>query len=55
MMKQGLSLKQQLKIYQCCTRPVLLYFCEKWELTDADEAKLCGGASYDQDVWGETG
>ena len=23
--KQGLSLKQQLKIYQCCFRPVLLY------------------------------
>ena len=25
--KQGLSLKQQGKIYQCCVRPVLLYCC----------------------------
>ena len=36
--KQGLSLKQQGKIYQCCVRPVLLYCCETWELTD--EARL---------------
>ena len=26
--KQGLSLKQRGKIYQCCVRPVLLYCCE---------------------------
>ena len=26
--KQGLSLKQWGKIYQCCGRPVLLYCCE---------------------------
>ena len=26
--KQGLSLKQQGKIYQCCVKPVLLYCCE---------------------------
>ena len=26
--KQGLTLKQQGKIYQCCVRPVLLYCCE---------------------------
>ena len=25
--KQGLSLKQWGKIYQCCARPVLLYCC----------------------------
>ena len=36
-----LSLKQQRKIYQCCVRPVLLYCCETWELTVADEARLC--------------
>ena len=35
--KQGLSLKQRGKIYQCCVRPVLLHCCETWELTDADE------------------
>ena len=40
--KQGLSLKQQGKIYQCCVRPVLLYCCEMWELTVADEARLRG-------------
>ena len=38
--KQGLSLKG--KIYQCCVRPVLLYCCETWELTFADEARLHG-------------
>ena len=26
--KQGLSLKQRWKIYQCCVRPVLLYYYE---------------------------
>ena len=30
--KQGLSLKQQGKNYQCCDRPVLLFCCETWEL-----------------------
>ena len=25
--KQGLSLKQWGKIYQCCARPILLYCC----------------------------
>ena len=40
--KQGLSLKQQGKIYQCCVRPVLLHCCEIWPLSVADEAKLCG-------------
>ena len=40
--KQGLSLKQRAKIYQCCVRPVLLYCCETWELTVADEARLRG-------------
>ena len=30
--KQGLPLKKQGKIYQCCVRPVLLYCCEMWEL-----------------------
>ena len=40
--KQGLSLKQRGKIYQCCVRPVLLHCCETWELTVADEARLCG-------------
>ena len=40
--KQGLSLKQRGKIYQCCVRPVLLCCCETWELTVADEARLCG-------------
>ena len=38
--KQGLSLKKQGKIYQCCVRPVFLYCCETWELTVADEARL---------------
>ena len=54
--KQGLSLKQQWKIYQCCVRPVSLYCCEIWELTVADEARLRrGGELYDQnDMWGET-
>ena len=28
--------------YQCCVRPVLLYCCETWELTVADEMKLRG-------------
>ena len=40
--KQGLSLKQRGKIYQCCIRPVLLYCCETWELNVADEARLRG-------------
>ena len=40
--KQGLFLKQQRKIYQCYVRPVLLYCCETWELTAADEARLHG-------------
>ena len=40
--KQGLSLKQKGKIYQCCVRQVLLYCCETWELTVVDEARLCG-------------
>ena len=40
--KQGLSLKQWGKIYQCCVRPVLLYCCETWELTVVDEVRLCG-------------
>ena len=38
----GLSLKQRGKIYQYCVRPVLLYCCETWELTVADEGKLRG-------------
>ena len=40
--KQGLSMKQRKKIYQCCVRPILLYWCETWELTVADEARLRG-------------
>ena len=40
--KQGLSLKQRGKIYQCCVRPISLYCCETWELTVADEARLHG-------------
>ena len=28
-------------VYQCCVRPVFLYCCETWELTVADEARLC--------------
>ena len=40
--KQGLSLKQQGEIYQCCVRPILLYCCETWERTVADEARLRG-------------
>ena len=40
--KKGLSLKQWEKIYQCSVRPVLLYCCEMWELTVADEASLHG-------------
>ena len=35
-------MKQRGKVYQCCVRPVLLYCCETWELTVADEAKLRG-------------
>ena len=38
--RQVLSLKQRGKIYQCCVRTVLLYCCEMWELTVADEARL---------------
>ena len=40
--KQGLSLKQRGKIYQCCVRPVLLYCCETWELIVTDEVRLHG-------------
>ena len=40
--KQGLSLKQQGKIYRCCVRPILLYCCETWELNVVDEARLRG-------------
>ena len=40
--KQGLSLMQQGKIYQGCVRPVLLYCCETWKLTVADEMRLRG-------------
>ena len=40
--KQGLSLKQKGKIYQCCVRPVFLFCCESRELTVADEARLRG-------------
>ena len=40
--KQGLSLKEGGKIYRCCVGPVLLYCCKTWELTVADEARLCG-------------
>ena len=40
--KQGLSLKQRGRIYQCCVRPVLLGYCKKWEFTGADETRLCG-------------
>ena len=40
--KQGLCSKQRGKIYQCCVRPVLLYCCETWELTVANEARLRG-------------
>ena len=38
--KQGLSLKQRRKIYQCCARRALLCCCETWELTVADEVRL---------------
>ena len=40
--KQGLSLMQRGKIYQCCVTPVLLYCCEMWELTVVDEMRLRG-------------
>ena len=40
--KQGLYLKQGGKIYQCCVRLVLLYCCETWGLTVADEASCVG-------------
>ena len=40
--KQSLSLMQRGKIYQCCVRPVLLYCCETWGLTVADELRLRG-------------
>ena len=41
--KQGLSLKQWVKIYQCSVRPFLWYCRETWELpTVADEARLHG-------------
>ena len=35
-------MKQRGKICQCFVRPVLLYCCETWELTVADEARLRG-------------
>ena len=35
-------MKQQGKIYHCCVRPVLLYFCETWELKVVYEVRLCG-------------
>ena len=35
-------MKQRGKIYQCCVRLVLLYCCETWERTVADEARLHG-------------
>ena len=37
----ALSLKQREKIYHCCVRPVLLHCCETFELTVANEARLC--------------
>ena len=40
--KQGLSLKQRGTIYQCCATPVLLYCCNIWQITVADEASLLG-------------
>ena len=40
--KQGLSLMQRGKIYQCCVRPVLLYCCETCEFTVANEMRLRG-------------
>ena len=40
--KKCLSLKQRGKIYQCYVRPLLLYCCETWELTVADQARLRG-------------
>ena len=40
--KQGLTLRQQGKIYQCCITLVLLYCCETWELTSADDTRLRG-------------
>ena len=42
--KQSLPLKQRRKIYQCCVRPVLMYCCEMWEHTVADEVRLPGVA-----------
>ena len=36
--KQGLSLKQQRKIYLCYVRPVLLHCCETSKFSDAYEA-----------------
>ena len=40
--RQGLSLKQRGKVYQCFFSPVLLYCSETWELTVATEARLRG-------------
>ena len=40
--KQGLSLKQWGKTYQCCVRPVLSYCFERREIAVVDEARLCG-------------
>ena len=37
--EQGFSLKQ-LGIIKCNVRPVLLYCCETWEFTIADEARF---------------
>ena len=33
-------------MFQCCVRLVLLYCCETWELTVADEARLSGVERY---------
>ena len=40
--KQGLSWKQQGKIYQCFVGQVLLWYCEMWQLINVDEARLHG-------------
>ena len=37
--KQGLSFKQQGKIYQCFVRRGLLYCWKTWELTVSDKAR----------------
>ena len=40
--RQGLSLKQPGKIYQCCVRLVLLHCCETRELTVAGRQGCVG-------------